>query len=144
MRSFSIQAFLKVGAMALAVLLLAACHRGANKADMVQAANIPAGFDVTILAEKDTQFDFDGAPLTTEDLKSAFRYRQEEKLPMSSVLLKRGEKQKVKNEHVIALARIAYEMKIKAYWDDDGQISEIRAQLKEPESEPAAEPSKNP
>ncbi len=56
---------------------------------------------------------------------------------MSTVLLKRGEKQKVKSEYIIALARIAYVMKFKAYVDDDGVISEIRAQAKEPDAEPA-------
>jgi len=132
MRSFSISMFLKAGAVALAVASMAACHRGANKADIVQAANIPAAFDVTLLAEKDTQFDFEGAPLNAQDLQSAFRYRQEEKLPMGSVLLKRGEKEKVKNEHIIALARIAYEMKFSAFLQEkDGSISELRAQTKE-------------
>ncbi|HEY0229811.1 MAG TPA: hypothetical protein VGC55_01050 [Dokdonella sp.] len=135
--------FFKAGALALAVASMAACHRGASKEDIVQAANIPAGFDVTLLAEKDTQFDFDGAPLNAQDLQSAFRYRQEEKLPMATVLLKRGEKQKVKSEYIIALARIAYVMKFKAYVEDDGVISEIRAQAKEPEAEPAKpEPAK--
>jgi hypothetical protein len=137
MRSFSISMFLKAGAVALAVASMAACHRGANKADIVQAANIPAGFDVTLLAEKDTQFDFEGAPLNAQDLQSAFRYRQEEKLPMATVLMKRGEKQKVKSEHIIALARIAYTMKFKAYVDDDGVISEIQARAKDDAAEPA-------
>jgi len=129
--------FLKAGALLLTVASMAACHRGARKEDIVQAANIPAAFDVTLIAEKDTQFDLDGAPLNAQDLQSAFRYRQEEKLPMSTVLLKRGEKQKVKTEYIIALARIAYAMKFKAYVEDDGVISEIRAQAKEPDAEPA-------
>ena len=133
MRNFSIGRFLRIGALALAAVLLVACGGGRTKSDaLVQAANVPASFDVTLLADKDIQFDFDGAPLTTEDLKSAFRYRQAESLPMASVLLKRGEKQKVSNEHVIALARIAFEMKFNAYMlEKDGQISEIRAQVKE-------------
>ncbi|MEP7044916.1 MAG: hypothetical protein ABI843_17770 [Dokdonella sp.] len=135
--------FLKAGALALTMASMAACHRGASKSDIVQAANIPAGFDVTILSEKDSQFDFDGAPLNAQDLQSAFRYRQEEKLPMATVLMKRSEKQKVKSEHIIALARIAYVMKFQAYVDDDGVISEIRAQAKEAEAEPAkVEPHK--
>ena len=128
MRSFPIGSSLRLGALILFAVLLAACGRGGTKADVVQAANIPTSFDVTLLAEKDTQFDFDGAPLTAEDLKSAFRYRQEQKLPLGSVILKRGEKEKVKNEHIIALARIAYEMKFSAFvLDKDGTISEVRA-----------------
>ena len=93
----------------------------------MQASNIPTAFDVTLLADKDGQFDFDGAPLTTEDLKGAFRYRQEESLPMATVLLKRGEKQKIKKEHISALARVAQEMKFRAYMlEADGKISELQ------------------
>jgi hypothetical protein len=139
MRSFPIGSSLRVGALLLSAVLLVACGGGAaNKPDLVQQADIPSSFDVTLIADKDSQFDFDGAPLTAEDLKSAFRYRQEEKLPMASVILKRGEKQKVKNEHVIALARIAYEMKFKAFIEEkDGTISEVRAQLKDSGGEAA-------
>lgn len=141
MRSFP---SFKLLVLAMALTLLAACGGGRTKADIVQSANIPAGFDVTITADKDNQFDFDGAPLTAEDLKSAFRYRQEQSLPMASVLLQRGEKEKVKKEHLIALARIAYQMKFKAYLKEkNGEISELQAQVadsaKTPESvEPAS------
>ncbi len=141
MRSFP---SFKLLVLAMALTLLTACGGGRTKADIVQSANIPAGFDVTITADKDNQFDFDGAPLTAEDLKSAFRYRQEQSLPMASVLLQRGEKEKVKKEHLIALARIAYQMKFKAYLKEkNGEISELQAQVadsaKTPESvEPAS------
>ncbi|HEU4663912.1 MAG TPA: hypothetical protein VFS55_07765 [Dokdonella sp.] len=132
MRSFPIGSILRGGALAALAGLLVACGGGRARPDTVAAPNIPASFDVTIVADKDNQFDLDGAPLTSEDLKSAFRYRQEEKLPMGSVLLKRGEKEKVKNEHIIALARIAYEMKFSAFLQEkDGTISELRAQTKE-------------
>lgn len=120
-------------ALALFAVLLVACGGRATKPDdVVQAADVPSSFDVTILSDKDNQFDLEGAPLTQEDLKSAFRYRQEAKLPMTTVLMKRGEKQKIKNEHVVALARIAWELKFKAYvLEKDGVISEIRAQVRE-------------
>lgn len=115
-------------------VLVAACG-GRVKPDMLQAANIPSSFDVTVLSDKDNQFDFDGAPLTEEDLKSALRYRKEESLPVATVLLKRGEKQKITNQHVISLARVAYQLGIKAFLrDKDGTISEIRAEAKQPES----------
>lgn len=135
MRSLSIGSSWKLAALTVAAVLLVACGRGRTKSDFVQSADIPAGFDVTLLADKDNQFDYEGAPLTVEDLRSALRYRKDESLPISTVLLKRGEKQKIKNEHIIALARIAYQMSFKAYMEDDGSISEIRAQLKEPEKE---------
>jgi len=123
----------RIAVLVLLAVGVAACGGRRAKHDHVQQAiDVPAAFDVTLLADKDSQFDFDGAPLTAEDLKSAFRYRQEENLPMSTVLLKRGEKQKIKSEHLIALARIAYEMKFTAYMvDDEGQIAEVRAQVKE-------------
>jgi hypothetical protein len=144
MRSFSIGSSWKLVALALAALLLVACGGRRARPDTVANAEVPAGFDVTLVAAKDNQFDYDGAPLTNEDLKSALRYREEQSLPMATVLLKRGEKEKIKNEHIVALARIAYQMKFKAYTEDDGQIAEIRAQLKEPEAEPAkSEPAKS-
>lgn len=111
--------------------LLCACGGGRTRSDVATVpADVPSSFDVTLLADKDGQFDFDGAPLTSEDLKSALRYRQEESLPVATILLKRGEKQKIKGEHLGALARIAYDLGIKAYFEDDGEISELRVQAK--------------
>jgi len=133
MRSFSINTSWRLIALALAAVLPVACGGGRTKPDTVKSADNPAAFDVTLIADKDNQFDYDGAPLTEEDLKSALRYRQEQSLPMTSVLLKRGEKEKIKKEHIIALARVAYQMHFKAYMQEkDGQISEILAQAKEP------------
>lgn len=112
---------------------LCACGGGRTRSDVATIpANVPASFDVTLLADEEGQFDFDGAPLTAEDLKSALRYRKEESLPVDTVLLKRGEKEKIKGEHLGALARIAYELGIKAYFEDDGEISELRVQAKSP------------
>lgn len=129
MRSLSIASFLKFSALILAAALMSACWRGGGTKDGVvhQADNIPAAFDVTVTAEKDVQFDFEGAPFTSEDLKSAFRYRQEASLPMATALLKRSEKQKVKKEHEVAFARIASQMHFKAFvQDSDGVISELQ------------------
>lgn len=146
MRSFPMGPTLKLVALACTAVLLAACFgSGRSKPDPVQAADIPSSFDVTLIADKDNQFDFDGAPLTEEDLKSALRYRQEESLPMATVLIKRGEKEKIKNTHIVSLARVAYQMHFKAYMlEKNGQISQILAQAKEPaasvpESKPTPE-----
>ena len=115
----------------LAGLALAACGGRSVKGDLAQPAVVPAGFDVTIVADKDNQFDLDGAPLTEEDLRSALRYRKEQNLPVATVLMKRGEKEKIKNEHIIGLARVAFQLNIKAYIQEkNGEISEIRAQPK--------------
>jgi hypothetical protein len=133
MRRESIGTILRIGMLALLASVVVACGRDDVRPDQVQqAANIPASFDVTLVADKDGQFDFDGAPLTEEDLKSALRYRQEESLPVSTVLLKRGEKQKVKSEHLVSLARVAFQLKINAYVQSkNGEISEVRAQVKD-------------
>ena len=147
MRSLSIGSIWKFAVLMLAIVALAACHRGVTKPNPVQAANIPSSFDVTLLADKDNQFDFEGAPLSSEDLESAFRYRQEQSLPMATVLLKRGEKEKVKNPQIISLARIAYQMKFKAYvLNANGEISEVQALTKDsPESDtPQGEGKKKP
>ncbi len=139
MRSFTIDSSWKFVVLALATLLLAACWGGRTKPDAVKSADVPSAFDVTLIAAKDSQFDYDGAPLTEEDLRSALRYRQEESLPIATVLLKRGEKEKIKKEHIISLARVAYQMHFKAFMEEkDGQISQILAQAKEPE-QPAPE-----
>jgi hypothetical protein len=130
-----------LAALLLVSALLAACGGGPTKGDIVQAANIPTSFDVTIYSAKDNQFDYDGAPLTEEDLKSALRYRKEQNLPVATVLMKRGESQKIKNEHIISLARISYQMSIKTYMQDkQGEISEIRAQLKDADDQPKPKP----
>ena len=132
MRNVSNLRSLSAALVFVAAALLSACGGRAVKGSLAQPAVVPAGFDVTIIADKDNQFDLDGAPLTEEDLRSALRYRKDQNLPVASVLMKRGEKEKIKNEHIIALARIAYQLNIKAYIQDkSGEISEIRAQLKE-------------
>jgi hypothetical protein len=143
MRSFSIGSSCKLIALALVAVLLVACHRGRTKGETVPNANIPAGFDLTLIADKDTQFDLDGAPLTTEDLRSALRYRQEQSLPMATVLLKRGEKEKIKNEHIIALARIAYQMKFRVFMEDKDEIAEIKAELKDADAPAAKDAAKD-
>lgn len=126
-----------VAASLFLCFFLAACG-GRTKGDVIQAANVPSSFDVTLIAEKDTTFDYEGAPLTEEDLKSALRYRKDQNLPIATVLLKRGEKQKVKNDYIIAIARVAFQMNIRAFIQEQegGEISEVRAQVKEGE-EPA-------
>ncbi len=114
------------------VMALCACHGLRSRTDEIATtpSNVPDTFDVTLIADKDGQFDLDGAPLTAEDLKSALRYRQEVSLPVATVLLKRGEKEKIKGDHIGALARIAHELGIKAYFKEDGTISELRMREK--------------
>lgn len=108
------------------LLAVVACGSG-NKRGSVRSENVPASFDVTLVADKDDQFDYESAPLTAQDLRGALNYRKDEGKPMATVLLKRGEKQKVKDSHVVALARIAVALKFQAFIEEkDGGISEIR------------------
>jgi hypothetical protein len=128
-----------------AAVALAACGGRVNKDLVTQGSNIPPSFDVTLVADKDNQFDYDGAPLTEEDLRSALRYRKEQNLACDTVIVKRGEKERIKNEHIIALARVAYQLKMRAFMQaKDGTISELVAQAKEDENapKPAAESGK--
>lgn len=111
------------------VALLAACSGKKLKPDqMLPSVDVPASFDVTLLADEDGQFDYDGAPLTSEDLRSALRYRKEERLPVATVLLKRAPKQKVRDAHVAALGRIAHELDIQAFVEEGDVITAIQVQ----------------
>lgn len=107
------------------VAVLAACGGGVKDAS-VRPVNVPSSFDVTLIAEKDDQFDFQEVPLTGQELRSALNYRKEQSLPMSTVLLKRGEKQRVKDSHLVTLARIAVALGFTAYVEEKGEINEIR------------------
>jgi hypothetical protein len=113
--------------LVLAMLgLVAACARGTKTDANLAPVNVPASFDVTLMAAKDRQFDYLDVPLTVEDLRAALNYRKEQSLPMSTVLLKRGEKAKVKDEHIVELARIAVALGFTAFVEEDGEINEIR------------------
>ena len=129
-------------ALVALAFVVAACGGRVNKDLVTQAANIPSSFDVTLIADKDNQFDYDGAPLTEEDLRSALRYRKEQNLSCATVIVKRGEKERIKNEHIIALARVAYQLKMRAFMQaKDGTISELVAQTKTDENAPAPAPA---
>ena len=94
----------------------------------IAVANAPTTFDLTVAADKDNQFDLDGATLTGEDLRGHLRYRNEPgHQPVHTILLTRGEKEKIKNDHVAALASIARDLKLEAYVrDNDGHLKMIQ------------------
>jgi len=150
MRHFSGRRVVTWAALALFAFALAACGGRVNKELLAQASNIPPSFDVTLIADKDNQFDYDptgasngnGAPLTEEDLRSALRYRKEQNLPCETIIVKRGEKERIKNEHIVSLARVAYQLKMRAFMQaKDGTISELLAQAKPDENAPPAKPA---
>ena len=126
-RQYSLPKFLL---LALLLGALAACGRDEIKRGTTSdvSANVPAQYDLTIRADKDGAFDLEGATLTPEDLRSHIRYRNEPgNHPVQTVLLKRGEKEKITNTHVAAMAGIARDLKITAYVEDnDGRLKIIQ------------------
>jgi hypothetical protein len=118
---------LKIVLLALLLGALAACGHDDLKKGTSEVTAVPVQYDLTILADKDGAFDFDGATLTAEDLRGHIRYLDEAGRPVKTILLKRGEKEKIKNEHVSALAGIARDLKVIAYvQDNDGHLKIIQ------------------
>jgi hypothetical protein len=122
--------FCKFLVVSLLVALLAACG-GRDAIDKgtsdIPVADVPATFDLTVAADKDGQFDFKGASLTREDLAGHIRYLAEVGKPVHTLLLKTGEKQKITNTHVAALAGICRDLKITGYVrDNDGHLKVIQ------------------
>jgi len=114
--------------LALLVAAMAACGRDEIKRGTTEVASVPAQYDLVVRADKDGQFDLEGATLTPEDLRSHIRYRDEPgHQPVKTLLLERGEKEKITNTHVAALASIARDLKIVAYVkDNDGHLKIIQ------------------
>jgi hypothetical protein len=126
MQNFSFAKTLRIVAIALFIAVLAACGRNDIKNGTKDAENVPATYDLSIKADKDGQFDFDGATLSPEDLRGHIRYLNETGKPVHAILLVRGEKEKIKNTHVAALASISRDLKITAYvTDNDGKTKVI-------------------
>ena len=114
--------------LALLIVGAVACSRDEIKQGTAEASNAPAQYDLVLRADKDGQFDLEGATLTAEDLRSHIRYRNEPgNQAVHTLLLKPGEKEKIKNTHVAALASIARDLKIVAYVEDnDGRLKVIQ------------------
>ncbi len=124
------RSFVRLCLLGVVAATLVACGGRNSRQDVVRGADVPTTFDVTILAEKDGQFDYGDVPFTGQDLRSALNYRKEEGLPMDTVLLKRSEKQSVKDAHVVWIARLSVDLKFKAYVEEDGEINEIQTTTK--------------
>jgi hypothetical protein len=120
---------LRIVALALLLAALAACgsHDDIKKGTS-DATGAPPQYDLVLRADKDGQFDLEGATVNAEDLRSHIRYRNEPgNQPVHTLLLKTGEKEKIKNTHVAALAGIARDLKIVAYvQDNDGHLKVIQ------------------
>lgn len=118
---------LRLLAAAFALSLVAACSSNAVKDSAATApANTPQQYDLVVRADKDGQFEYEGATLNAEDLRGHIRFRNETSQPVRTILLKRGEKQKVTNDHIAGMAGIARDLKAEAYVEDnDGKLKVI-------------------
>lgn len=121
---------LRALALAVFAVLLGACAKGMKSDANLAPVNLPPSFDVTLTAAKEFQFDYQEVPLTPESLRAALNYRKDQSLPMSTVLLKRGEKQKITDRHIVTLAQISVALGFTAYVQEDDEINEIRATTK--------------
>lgn len=128
MQNLYIYRIYKMVALALLLGALAACGHDDIKKGTSDVTNAPAQYDLVLRADKDGQFDLEGATVNAEDLRSHIRYRNEPgNQPVHTILLKTGEKEKIKNTHVAALAGIARDLKIVAYVEDnDGRLKVIQ------------------
>jgi hypothetical protein len=130
MRKYDFHRLTRTFALAVLVALLAACggRDAINKGTSdISAGDVPTTFDLTVAADKDSQFDYKGASLTREDLTGHIRYLTEVGTPVHTLLLTTGEKQKITNNHVAALAGICRDLKITGYVrDNDGHLKVIQ------------------
>lgn len=103
------------------IALLAACgHDDIKKGTSDVVGVAPPQYDLVLSADKDGQFDLDGATLTAEDLRGHIRFRNEPgHQPVKTILLKRGEKEKIKDTHVAVLASISRDLHITSYVEDN-------------------------
>ena len=113
-------------ALLLAVLLVGGCFKKTRPGEEFSSADIPASFDVTITAAKDNQYEYNDAPLTSVDLKDALSYRKDQSLPLATVLLQRGEKQRLSDSYIATIARLSFELGFRAFIKDKEGISEVR------------------
>ncbi|MFZ2236721.1 MAG: hypothetical protein WBP11_15560 [Dokdonella sp.] len=113
-------------ALFLAILLVGGCFKQTRPGEEFSNADIPASFDVTITAAKDNQYEYNDVPLTSVDLKDAMRYRKDQAQPLSTVLLQRGEKQRLTDSYIATIARLSHELGFRAFIKDKEGISEVR------------------
>ncbi len=113
-------------ALVLALLLVGGCFKRTRPGEEFSKADIPTTFDVTITAAKDGLYEYNDVPLTSVDLKDAMRYRKDQAEPLATVLMQRGEKQRVTDSYISTIARLSHELGFRAFIKDKEGISEIR------------------
>ena len=118
----------KLVLLVLSLAAFTACGgRNAIKEGTSEPTVSPQQYDLVLRADKDGQFDLDGATLDVQTLRDHIRYRNDTGSPVRTILLKRGEKQKVTNAQVAGLAGIARDLKAEAYvLDNDDRLKVIQ------------------
>jgi len=118
---------LKFIPLAVFAAVLAACGGTSELKHSSTVANVPVQYDLSLMADKDGQFEFDSATIDKETVRGHIRYLNESGRPVHSVFLKRGEKQKVSNAHILALTAIARDLKFELYVEDnDGKLAIVK------------------
>ena len=113
--------------LSLSLAALAACGRDNIKENTSEPTVSPTQYDLVVRADKDGQFDLEGATLDVQTLRDHIRYRNDTGQPVRTILLKRGEKEKVTNAQVAGLAGIARDLKAEAYvLDNDDRLKLIQ------------------
>jgi len=113
--------------LALLTAVLAACGGTSELKHSSIVANVPTQYDLSVQADKDGQFDFDGATIDKETVRGHIRYLNDSGKTVHSVFLKRGEKQKVTNAHILALSSIARDLKFDLYVEDNnGKLAVVK------------------
>ena len=111
----------------LVAAALAACGGSSELKRHSSDAVAPPSYDISLLADKDGQFEFDGATIDKETVRGHVRYLNETGRQVHSIFLKRGEKEKVTNAHILALSSIARDLKLDVYvQDNDGKLSVVK------------------
>lgn len=113
--------------LAVFAAVLAACGGTSELKHSSTVANVPTQYDLSLMADKDGQFEFDSATIDKETVRGHIRYLNESGHPVHAVFLKRGEKQKVTNPHILALTSIARDLKFDLYVEDnDGKLAIVK------------------
>lgn len=117
---------LALAALLTLLTLLAACGRDNIKEGVAEVGQTPPQYDLVVLADKDSQVELDGATLNAEDLRGHIRYRNETGHPVHTILLKKGEKQKVTEQHILVVAGIARDLKAEGFVElNDGKLKRL-------------------
>jgi hypothetical protein len=117
----------RVAAAALlgSLLVLAGCHRGDTKGEVIKTEQLKGQFDTTIQAYKSGQFVVDGAVLSALDTGSHFAYLKDQGHLPKTVLLVRSDESKIRKQHLEFMARMQLDYGFTVYYDDGGTLKKI-------------------